>query len=88
MALPAASDPVAVDRLHDAYDRLRREIGKVIVGQEAPTGWLNNAARMQRLFGPPRVRLDRMITWTADWLTRGMPSLGKPTHYEVRDGRY
>ena len=35
MALPAASDPAAVDRLHDAYERLRREIGKVIVGQEA-----------------------------------------------------
>ena len=39
-------------------------------------------------FGPPRVAIDRMLDWTADWLSRGMASHGKPTHYEVRDGRY
>ena len=35
MALPDISDPAAVDQLHDAYARLRAEVGKVIVGQEA-----------------------------------------------------
>ena len=25
-----------------------------------------------------------MLDWTADWLTRGMTSHGKPTRYEVR----
>ena len=34
MALPASSDPAAVDALQSAYQRLRHEIGKVIVGQE------------------------------------------------------
>ncbi len=34
MAVPAPSDPAAVDSLHDAYERLRGEIGKVIVGQD------------------------------------------------------
>jgi MoxR-like ATPase len=34
MAVPAPSDPAAVDALHDAYERLRGEIGKVIVGQD------------------------------------------------------
>ncbi|MEL6443309.1 MAG: MoxR family ATPase [Bacteroidota bacterium] len=34
-SLPSASDPAAVEALHDAYGRLRREVGKVIVGQEA-----------------------------------------------------
>ncbi|MEL6610578.1 MAG: MoxR family ATPase [Bacteroidota bacterium] len=33
-SLPSASDPAAVEALHDAYGRLRREVGKVIVGQE------------------------------------------------------
>jgi MoxR-like ATPase len=35
MSVPSlAPGPAAVDRLHDAYERLRREVGKVIVGQE------------------------------------------------------
>jgi nucleoside-diphosphate-sugar epimerase len=59
-----------------------------LTGSEAPTGWLNNASRMVAEFGPPRVGIDRMLDWTADWLLRGMPSHGKPTHYEVRDGRF
>jgi nucleoside-diphosphate-sugar epimerase len=57
-------------------------------GTEASTGWLNNAGRMLAEFGPPRVPIERMLDWVADWLARGMLSHGKPTHYEVRDGRY
>jgi hypothetical protein len=29
-----------------------------------------------------------LIDWTADWVARGMPSLGKDTHFEVRNGNY
>ena len=59
-----------------------------LVGTEAATGWLNDASRMVAEFGPPRVPLERMIEWTADWVAHDRESLGKPTHYEVRDGRY
>jgi nucleoside-diphosphate-sugar epimerase len=58
------------------------------VGMEAATGWLNNASRMIAEFGHPRVPLASMIEWTADWVANDRESLGKPTHYEVRDGRY
>jgi nucleoside-diphosphate-sugar epimerase len=57
-------------------------------GTPASTGWLNNASRMVGEFGSPRVPLSRMVEWTADWLARGLTTLDKPTHYEVRDGRY
>jgi nucleoside-diphosphate-sugar epimerase len=59
-----------------------------LTGSEAASGWLNNSARMVAEFGPPRVSIDRMLDWTADWLIRGMASHGKPTHFEVRDGRF
>jgi nucleoside-diphosphate-sugar epimerase len=60
----------------------------VFVGQESAEGWLTNTARMCAEFGYPRVPLARMIEWTADWLSRDMPTLNKPTRYEVRDGRF
>jgi nucleoside-diphosphate-sugar epimerase len=73
---------------------LAGEFGKLLgkppkfAGTPAPTGWLNNAGRMVKEFGQPRVPLARMIEWTADWLARDMVTLNKPTHYEVRDGQY
>lgn len=60
----------------------------VITGQEAPTAWLNNAAEAARLFGYPRIPLASMMDWIADWVSRSGRSLGKPTHFEVRDGAY
>jgi len=59
-----------------------------IVGEEAPTAWLTNTERAQRLFGPPAVSIETMLDWTADWVARDMASLGKATKFEVRDGRY
>lgn len=60
----------------------------VLAGTEAPTAWLTNTAQAQRRFGPPLVALARMIDWVADWVGRDQPSLGKPTRFEARDGRY
>jgi nucleoside-diphosphate-sugar epimerase len=59
-----------------------------VVGTEAPTAWLTNTQRAQNLFGAPEVSLETMLDWTADWVARDMPSLDKPTKFEVRDGRY
>ncbi|WP_024518544.1 NAD-dependent epimerase/dehydratase family protein [Bradyrhizobium sp. Tv2a-2] len=66
--------------------RLGRE--PVIVGQEQPTAWLTDTSQAVELFGLPLVDTARLIAWTADWVARAMPNLGKPTKYEVRDGRY
>ncbi|MCP5519437.1 MAG: NAD(P)-dependent oxidoreductase [Verrucomicrobiales bacterium] len=70
-------------RLGNALDRPVR-----FNGAEHPTAWLNNATQSLRLFGPPAVAVERLIAWTADWLRTGGRSLGLPTHFEVRDGRF
>jgi nucleoside-diphosphate-sugar epimerase len=67
-------------------ERLGRE--PILVGSEAPTAWLEDTGASQRLFGRPRVGIDTMIDWVADWVRRGQPSLGKPTHFSTRDGKY
>ncbi|TAK85826.1 MAG: NAD(P)-dependent oxidoreductase [Betaproteobacteria bacterium] len=57
-------------------------------GTPSPTAWLIDTTAAASLFGPPRVALAAMIDWVADWVRRGQPSLGKPTHFEARDGKY
>ena len=57
-------------------------------GQEAETALLSNASRCHRLFGYPRVSLEQMIEWTAEWIQIGGTTLRKPTHFEVRDGKF
>ena len=66
--------------------RLNRE--PILVGTELPTAWLTDTSQAIKLFGLPIIDTDQLIAWTADWVARSMPSLGKPTKYEVRDGRY
>jgi len=29
-----------------------------------------------------------MMHWIADWVMRGQPTLGKPTHFESRSGKF
>jgi nucleoside-diphosphate-sugar epimerase len=57
-------------------------------GREAPDALLSNGSRGWSLFGRPRVDADRLIAWTAEWVARGGGSLGKPTHFESRDGHF
>ena len=57
-------------------------------GQEAETALLSNASRCHRLFGYPRVSLEQMIEWVAEWVQIGGTTLRKPTHFEVRDGKF
>lgn len=60
----------------------------VLAGIESETAWLLNTQAAQQLFGQPRIGLSTMIDWVADWVIRGGASLGKPTHFEARDGKY
>jgi len=57
-------------------------------GSEGSTSWLNNASRAFAELGTPPTSLDTMLGWTASWVQSGGRSLGKPTHFEVRDGKY
>jgi hypothetical protein len=76
--------------VRDLAQRFGALLGRepVLVGMEEPTAWLTDTSQAVKLFGLPIVDTAQLIAWTADWVARAMPSLGKPTKYEVRDGRY
>ncbi len=57
-------------------------------GEEAETALLSNASLCHQLFGYPCVSLGQMIEWVAEWVRIGGAILQKPTHFEVRDGKF
>lgn len=59
-----------------------------LYGKEAPTALLNNSKHAYDLFGHPKVPVSQVIKWIAEWMKEEKKLLGKPTHYEVRDGKY
>lgn len=71
-----------------------RSIGRLFgrepafTGSEEVTSCLGDASTAHQLFGPPRVSTGQLIEWVADWVKNGGENLGKPTHFEVRDGKY
>jgi len=57
-------------------------------GREADDALLSNGSHGWALLGRPRVDVERLIAWTADWTRRGGDHLGKPTQFESRAGRF
>jgi nucleoside-diphosphate-sugar epimerase len=57
-------------------------------GHEAETALLNDASLCNRMLGTPPVSVDEMIHMVADWIRSGGETLNKPTHFEVRDGKF
>lgn len=57
-------------------------------GTEASTALLSNARESFKLFGKPKVSVEQMMVWIAAWIKKGNRILNKPTHFEVRDGKY
>jgi len=80
----------AILAVRDLAAKLGARLGRkpIIVGKEELTAWITDTSQAVSLFGRPIVDSEKLIDWTADWIARSMPSLGKPTKYEVRDGRY
>jgi nucleoside-diphosphate-sugar epimerase len=83
----AGPELLSVRRLGELFGRLL-EKAVTYRGTEAADAFLSNSQRAVRLFGYPRVGVRQMAEWIAAWVQAGGASLGKPTHYEVRDGNF
>lgn len=83
----AGPELLSVRRIAEEFGKL---LGKsvVISGTEAADAYLSNAQESHRLFGYPIVSVGQLLRWIAAWVQRGGRSLEKPTHFQVRDGKY
>jgi nucleoside-diphosphate-sugar epimerase len=77
-------------RVRDVAEQFGRLMNKPVhfTGQEGSSAYLNNGSEGHRLLGNVSVDAETMIRWTADWVQRGGESLGKPTHFQVRSGKF
>jgi nucleoside-diphosphate-sugar epimerase len=71
-------------------ERFGRLFGRAVrfTGAEAETALLSDATRGLTALGPPRVPADHLVAWVARWVAAGGRTLGKPTHFETRTGRF
>ena len=83
----AGPEQVSIRRIAEQFGE---RMGKMPLfeGEEAPNALISNGQRGHFLFGYPKVGVEQMIHWIADWVMHGGESLGKPTHFEVRDGKF
>jgi nucleoside-diphosphate-sugar epimerase len=83
----AGPDLLSVRRAAEEFGEL---LGKSVIveGAEAGDAYLSNAQESLRLFGSPRVSAKQLMHWIADWTRRGGRTFGKPTHFQVRDGKF
>jgi nucleoside-diphosphate-sugar epimerase len=58
------------------------------IGEESSDALISNGQLGHRLFGYPSVPAGTLIRWISRWVVAGGSSLGKPTHFEARDGKY
>jgi len=77
-------------RVRDLAAAFARRFGvtAAFARREAETALLSNPGRCERLFGRPPVPVEEMVERVARWIEAGGPSLGKPTHFGERGGRF
>jgi hypothetical protein len=83
----AGPDKLSVRRVAHQFGRLTSRPVE-LSGSEAPDALLSDGRLGYELLGRPGVGSEQMIRWIADWHLRGGPTLGKPTKFQVRDGRF
>ncbi len=73
---------------------LANEFGKLLgqtpefINSEEDTALLSNASEYCRLFGHPKVSLQKMIEIIVAWLNEGGKTINKPTHFQERSGQF
>jgi nucleoside-diphosphate-sugar epimerase len=97
-SLPLASSPAAILNVtgpeavsvRHVAELLSERLGRPLrfVGMESETALLANCDKACRLLGRPAIDVDQMVNWIAEWVQIGGRTLGKPTHFTEREGRF
>ena len=97
-ALPLAAAPASAYNLcgpkvfsvRDIATRFGALLGHTpgFSGSETGMALLGNTAKLRAAIGSPVTPMESVLRWVAEWVKHGGRDLGRPTHFEVRDGQY
>ncbi len=97
-SLPLAASPVSawnlcrpeVFSVREIATRLGELLDRppTFSGNESGTALLGNSSKLCAALGSPPTPMESALRWTAQWVKQGGRDLGRPTHFEVRDGNY
>lgn len=75
-------------RVRDVAQAFSTLFGKPLTftGGEASKALLNDGTRVAAKYGPLQCPASDLYPLIADWIRRGQPLLGKPTHFQATDG--
>ena len=59
-----------------------------LTGNESKMALLSNASKLWKALDPSLTSVSDVIQWTAGWVRGGGRIYGKPTHFDVRNGKY
>lgn len=93
----ASTDPFVLNltgpetlSVRSVAEQMAAELGREVefTGTPATDALLSDAGKCHRLFGYPEVSAGTLASWQVQWLAAGLPTSGKPTKFDVRDGRF
>jgi nucleoside-diphosphate-sugar epimerase len=95
---PLAASPASVLNLtgserhpvRDLAERIGRRLGvaPIFADDAGTTALVSDASRCRELFGPGDMNTDELIDLATHWLQSGGQTLGKPTKFQVTDGKF
>jgi len=71
-------------------EQFAQRFGKeaLLEGVESEKALLNNASKSHKRFGYPKVSLQQLLDWTAEWVQEGGATWNKPTGFQERKGKF
>ncbi len=77
-------------RVRDLAERIGRrlDVEPIFADTEGDTALVSDASRCRELFGAGDMDVEELINFVADWLKAGGHTLGKPTKFQVTDGKF
>jgi nucleoside-diphosphate-sugar epimerase len=83
----AGSQVIRIQEVAERFGKLMNRTPQ-FTGIESPDALLSDGQATYKLLGTPQVTIDTMVQRIDDWIKSGGEGLGKPTHFESRDGRF